>query len=88
MRNLPVKEMNRNKKPLPASGWQGSLSGHTMYEYESHHWKRMKGIGYDRCIRCGLLALKNPFSQWCIKMGCDHTAHPRYPWWITNCRLL
>lgn len=57
------------------------------WHIEPHHWVRFKGIGRDRCIKCGLLALHNKFSQFCIRMGCDHTEHPRYQYEYTHCNI-
>lgn len=48
------------------------------WQVEPHKWVPFKGIGRKRCAKCGLLALNNKFSQWCVKMGCDHDLHPNY----------
>lgn len=48
------------------------------YTMEPHRWKPMKGISRDRCVKCGLLALRNKFSEWCARMGCEHAEHPAY----------
>lgn len=45
---------------------------------EPHKWAKMDGVGRERCVKCGLMALRNPLSQFCIKQGCDHEEHPRY----------
>lgn len=48
------------------------------WQVEPHQWVKFKGIGRVRCVKCGLLALRNRFTEFCIKMGCDHSEHPRY----------
>lgn len=40
--------------------------------------KRLKGMPYLICSKCGMVKLNNPFSVWCAKMGCDHEEHPDY----------
>ncbi len=55
------------------------------WKIEPHQWVKFKGIGRDRCVKCGLLALKNKFSQFCVKMGCDHTEHPQYKYERSHC---
>lgn len=52
-----------------------------------HKWVKFPGVGRERCTGCGLLALHNKFSLFCIKMGCDHTDHPRYLYERNNCHL-
>lgn len=56
------------------------------FAVEPHHWVKFKGIGRDRCVKCGLIALRNTFTAFCIKMGCDHTEHPRYAYERDHCR--
>jgi hypothetical protein len=30
------------------------------------------------CVKCGLMRLNNPITDWCVKQGCDHEEHPDY----------
>ncbi len=48
------------------------------FEIEPHKWVKFPGVGRERCCKCGLLALHNPLTAFCIRYGCDHTDHPRY----------
>ncbi len=48
------------------------------YVYEPHSWGNLKGITWAICKYCGLLRLKNEFSEWCAKMGCNASDHPQY----------
>jgi hypothetical protein len=47
------------------------------YKFEPHSFNK-KMLNYFYCSRCGLVALKNDFTQWSIKMGCGHRDHPSY----------
>ena len=49
-----------------------------VYKYEAHSPKRRKGISWAVCEKCGLIYLKNPFTSWCIRMGCNSNDHPDY----------
>lgn len=53
---------------------------------EPHNWIKIKGIGRDCCNKCGLLLLRNKFTEWCVRMGCDHTDHPQYKYQRDHCR--
>jgi len=55
------------------------------YEYDPHSWIKCSQVGRERCIKCGLLALHNKFTRWCIKMGCDNSNHPKYIYERNNC---
>ena len=48
------------------------------YKKEEHVWSPMNGVGKQRCIYCGLLALNNPLTDWCIQKGCNYEDHPQY----------
>jgi hypothetical protein len=48
------------------------------YSYEPHKWGDLKGIGRAYCQHCGLVRLKNEFSEWAVKMGCNNKDHPQY----------
>lgn len=45
---------------------------------EPHSWTGNKVLSRQVCRKCGLVALKNDFTAWCIQMGCDYRDHPEY----------
>lgn len=47
------------------------------YKFEPHNPKG-KIVGKDYCVKCGLLYLRNEFTQWAIKMGCNNEDHPQH----------
>lgn len=48
------------------------------YLYERHHFYLDKHAGKQVCAWCGLVALRNPASEWAIEKGCHHKLHPSY----------
>jgi hypothetical protein len=48
------------------------------YKMVGHTWKPLKHVGKSYCTRCGIVALNNEFTQWCIDRGCNHEDHPQY----------
>lgn len=49
------------------------------YKMEAHNFTMAVGrTAYRGCWNCGLIAMKNEFSQWAIRMGCNHKDHPSY----------
>ena len=47
------------------------------YEYEAHDFKlRLGGKAY--CVKCGLFSLNNTFTDWAVRIGCNHKDHPSY----------
>lgn len=38
----------------------------------------VKGIPWRVCRGCGLVYLRNPLTEWCIRQGCNHDEHPGY----------
>ena len=48
------------------------------YKMEPHQFATVKKIPWLRCKSCGLLTLRNKFTQWCVKMGCNASDHPSY----------
>jgi hypothetical protein len=49
------------------------------YEMEPHAPAKLyKCIPWLVCKKCGLIYLKNDFTQWCIRMGCNNEDHPNY----------
>jgi len=47
------------------------------YKYEPHNFSRTVG-GKSYCVKCGLVALNNQFSQWSADKGCMSNLHPSY----------
>lgn len=55
-----------------------NLKEKSSYKLKGHSFKPMKGIGKQHCSCCGLVALRNPLTDWCIKKGCNASDHPQY----------
>lgn len=47
------------------------------YTYEPHSFNR-KIKHWNYCGHCGLVALKNSLTEWCIAKGCNFSYHPSY----------
>lgn len=43
-----------------------------------HEWSTVKRLPWPVCKGCGLLALRNALTDWCIKRGCNYDEHPGY----------
>lgn len=48
------------------------------YTYERNHFYLDKHAGKQVCAWCGLVALRNPASDWAVEKGCNHKLHPSY----------
>jgi len=48
------------------------------YTYEGHAPKKKKGMPWLVCQHCGLVYLKNEFTAWAIRMGCNANDHSGY----------
>lgn len=48
------------------------------YTYEKHHFYADKHAGKQVCAWCGLVALRNKASDWCVDKGCHYKLHPSY----------
>lgn len=47
------------------------------YTLEAHSPQRSKSIPFALvCKHCGLIYLKNDFTRWAIRMGCNNRYHP------------
>jgi hypothetical protein len=46
------------------------------YQMVGHSFHPNARIGKHVCSRCGLVALRNEFTDWSIKMGCNSNDHP------------
>ena len=48
------------------------------FKQEPHSFQPVKRLPYPVCAGCGLVRLKNPLTEWCVRHGCGHTEHPGY----------
>lgn len=48
------------------------------YAYEKHHFYLDSNAGKQVCAWCGLIALRNKASEWCVEKGCNYRQHPSY----------
>lgn len=56
------------------------------YVMEPHSWTKLGGkaankLPWQFCQKCGLVRLRNPFSEWASKMGCNNEDHPQHEVW-------
>lgn len=49
-----------------------------VYKYEKHEWYSHKLLGKQVCWQCGLIALNNKASDWCVQKGCNYADDPVY----------
>lgn len=47
------------------------------YKVEPHSFHK-KMLHWQYCSKCGVLRMKNGFSEWAVKMGCNYHEHPSY----------
>lgn len=45
------------------------------YKFIGHQFVPLKGAGKQYCKSCGLVALRNKATQWCIDKGCNYDVH-------------
>lgn len=48
------------------------------YKERGHTWYLDKNCGKQVCAFCGLIALRNQASDWCVQKGCFYKLHPSY----------
>lgn len=48
------------------------------YKMKGHQFTVMNGIGKQVCKCCGLVALRNKATDWCIDKGCNFSDHNQY----------
>lgn len=48
------------------------------YKMKGHQFKPMNGTGKQVCNSCGLVALRNQATEWCIEKGCNFSDHNQY----------
>lgn len=47
------------------------------WRHEPHSMKG-KICSWAYCLHCGLVALNNDLTRWCISKGCNASEHPSY----------
>jgi hypothetical protein len=48
------------------------------YVFEPHKPEKRRNISYPVCRKCGLVYLKNAFTDWSIARGCNSEDHPSF----------
>jgi hypothetical protein len=48
------------------------------FKLEPHNFRQTKSIPWPICSSCGLVRLRNPFTDWSVKMGCNSADHPDF----------
>ncbi len=48
------------------------------YEFEKHQFVQSKTMGKQVCVKCGLVSLNNPFTDWAVQKGCNASLHPSF----------
>ena len=51
------------------------MSGKEPYKFRGHSFTPRKGLGKQVCNGCGLVALRNAATNWCIDKGCNYEDH-------------
>jgi hypothetical protein len=50
---------------------------------DEHCWRSLKHATWlTYCVKCGLVELSNPISQWCARQTCRYAARPEYQRWL------
>lgn len=48
------------------------------FKFEGHQWYSNRLAGKQVCWQCGLVALNNKASDWCVTKGCNYADDPSY----------
>jgi hypothetical protein len=48
------------------------------FVHEPHAMEYRRVLSRLVCRHCGLVALRNKFSDWSVRMGCNSAEHPDY----------
>jgi len=48
------------------------------YKFEAHSFNRRLLERWECCSNCGLIALRNDPTFWCIKVGCNFSKHASF----------
>lgn len=52
---------------------------------EEHDFQKLyKGIPWLVCRKCGLIRLRNPLTDWCVKKGCNYNEDLNYKAVVKN----
>lgn len=47
------------------------------FKYEPHNFNK-KILSYNYCVHCGLMLLRNKFTEWSVQQGCNYKEHSSY----------
>lgn len=47
------------------------------YKFEAHNFC-LNVRHWPYCVNCGLVMMKNSFSDWAVRVGCRNKEHPSY----------
>lgn len=69
-----------------AIDWEKDTSGLSVadiqrrqpYKLEPHHFTSKRRLAWPVCKGCGILLLKNEFTAWAAKMGCNAHDRPEF----------
>lgn len=56
---------------IPEDNEPYKMVGHSLHKTKKNPWLL-------RCRWCGLVAMKNRFSLWALRVGCENRKHPQY----------
>lgn len=54
------------------------MSSPEPFVMEPHNFVKTKCLPWLLCVKCGLVRLRNPFTDWSVKHGCNNEDHPSY----------
>jgi hypothetical protein len=66
---------------MPKGNWitvSNDFDHEIKYKFESHSPRKIKGIPWFVCNSCGLVYLRNKFTNWSIRVGCYSEYHVEY----------
>ncbi len=67
---------------VKGGGWRtisfNEISDEEKYTFENHTPIKYKNFPWLVCKHCGLVYLRNRFSQWAVRMGCNNRYHPNH----------
>jgi hypothetical protein len=48
------------------------------FKHVGHSFVAVKGLPWPVCKSCGLVRLRNPLTDWCVRHGCNYHDAPGY----------
>lgn len=48
------------------------------FQPHPHQFDRLGSLPWPVCKSCGLVKLRNEFTAFAVRWGCDHREHPGY----------